>query len=163
VSELHEPIGAYYHKPRLEPAVLRNYVTSAVDGLEEEGVEFDAIVMQGISGMLVGLPVAYEMHKLPVIVRKPLELGEATDPVSGQVVNVGYKHGRAHSEHLVEGGYAGMRYIVFDDQITSGATMKRIKEAIDLHRPESVCVGVALYVQEYGDWDTVFNVPRIRV
>jgi adenine/guanine phosphoribosyltransferase-like PRPP-binding protein len=71
---------------------------------------FDAIAFRGISGALVAPAVAANLKKNLIIVRK-----STTDTVS---------------DYLVEGHRRKQRYIIIDDMISSGDTIRAIKRNI---------------------------------
>ena len=67
---------------------------------------FDSIVVRGVSGMLVGSPVAYRM-KLPLVVVR--------------------KSDGNHSGQSVEGYTYVKNYVVIDDFVSSGDTINEIR------------------------------------
>lgn len=133
-----EVVAAYYHQATLDPEQQHRRVLDAKKLVKD--LEFDAIAMQGLSGYTIGMPLAYLMRKMPVAVRKPIEIdrNQAT-----------YNTGLSHSSFLVEGGTETCKYVIVDDQISSGRTVKRMLKAMAEHRPGSECVGVLLYA-DYG-------------
>lgn len=110
------------------------------------GWKFDAIAVTGLSGNLVGVDLATLLNKNIMIVRKKDEdnhgkLVEATQPLQDDV-----------------------RYIIVDDFISSGATVKRIHAKIheeytqrDYTKDTStffrapLCVGVLLHASQQND------------
>lgn len=85
---------------------------------------FDSIACCGVSGLMVVPQIAELLDKHIVVVRK----GE-----------------RCYSEFRTE-GVAPFRYIILDDLICSGSTVKHIKKVIKDEYPRSVCVGVYCYL-----------------
>lgn len=72
---------------------------------------FDAIAFCGMSGSALAYPLSYMLKKHLLCVRKP-----------DRTVS--------HSSHKVEGVINAKTYIIVDDCIDSGATVKRIREAV---------------------------------
>lgn len=88
---------------------------------------FDSIVVRGVSGMLVGSPVAYRM-KLPLVVVR--------------------KSDGNHSGQSVE-GYANVKnYVVIDDFVSSGDTINEIRTKLDYYNRAKM-TGLVLYT-DYG-------------
>jgi adenine/guanine phosphoribosyltransferase-like PRPP-binding protein len=73
---------------------------------------FDSIVVSGMSGVIVGAPVALRISRPLVVVRKPDEPHHNNE----QVIN----------EHR-----AGGRWLFLDDFTASGDTLRRCYEALD--------------------------------
>lgn len=80
--------------------------------------------MRGVSGMLVGAPLAYELGKPIVIVRKS---------------------DGSHSGHSVEGPTCVGRYAIIDDLVDSGDTLREIVAKVKEHDADARCVSVMLY------------------
>jgi hypothetical protein len=126
---------------------------------------FDAIAYTGHSGALVAPIVAMELRKNLIVVRKNGE--------------------NAHSSKSCEGPYGGARYIIVDDFVATGRTVRRIVETIqetftELHRqhddecvctfecicmrPTYECAGVIEYMPLTGDaFGSTFAVNGIPV
>jgi len=95
--------------------------------LKDGEIEFDAIAFMGMSGALVAPTIAARLDKEIIMVRKG-----GVDPPT-------------HSKHEVEGNHHSdtpIKYVVVDDIIFSGNTMKYMLNAIG---PEHKCVGHYLY------------------
>ena len=84
--------------------------------------DFEAIAFRGMSGALVSIPLALEMNKTLIMVRKP-----NTD---------------THSSYPVEGDTKAKRYVIVDDFVASRATAKAVKESVSKFAPDSECIGV---------------------
>jgi hypothetical protein len=76
-----------------------------------EPIDFDTIVVTGMSGALVGAPLAHHLHKHLVVVRK------ADDK---------HNHSWGHIE-----GHMGHRWIFVDDLVSSGDTRSRVHREIE--------------------------------
>lgn len=83
--------------------------------------DFDALAFTGISGTMLGAPLALELNKTMLVVRKDVY---------------------SHSPYVVEGDYAARRYIIVDDCVCTGATFKRIQEKISIAAPKAKCLGL---------------------
>jgi hypoxanthine phosphoribosyltransferase len=77
--------------------------------IRAQKLKFDAIAFTGLSGALIAPLVADKLKKPIIAVRK-----EKT----------------THSDCFVEGCFSGKKYIIVDDQISTGATIKSIKDKI---------------------------------
>lgn len=91
--------------------VFSHVVDYVVDCLKP--VEFDTIVFRGFSGALVGPTVALQMEKQWALVRKPGD--------------------NAHSNNSIEGFVKG-KFVILDDFIVTGTTIRAIVEAVS-HQP----------------------------
>jgi len=101
-------------------------IIKAVCKLRKISDEFDTIACCGISGLLVVPQIAELLNKHILIIRK---------------------NEKCYSEFRME-GVAPFRYVVVDDLICSGSTIKRIKNTIKDDYPRARCVGVYCYLPE---------------
>jgi adenine/guanine phosphoribosyltransferase-like PRPP-binding protein len=85
--------------------------------------KFDAIAFRGMSGALVAAPLALAIKKTLIMVRKPED------------------ENARHSTRAVEGDRGAKRFVMVDDFVASGTTMKTILRAIKKFNPEAVCIG----------------------
>ena len=99
-------------------------IIKAVCDLRKISDSFDSIACCGVSGMMVVPQIAELLNKNIVVVRK----GE-----------------RCYSEFRTE-GVAPFRYIILDDLICSGSTVKYIKKVLKDEYSRSSCVGVYCYL-----------------
>lgn len=102
-------------------------IIKAVCDLRKISNDFDSIVCCGISGILVVPQIAELLNKHIVIIRKQSE--------------------RRYSEFLME-GVTPNRYIIVDDLICSGDTVRYIKRTIKEECPRANCVGVYCYMPQ---------------
>ena len=109
-------------------------IIRAVCKLRKISYEFDTIACCGISGLLVVPQIAELLNKHILIVRK---------------------NEKCYSEFRME-GVAPFRYVVVDDLICSGSTVKRIKNTIKDDYPRARCVGVYCYLPE----ETAYKADR---
>jgi orotate phosphoribosyltransferase len=106
----HQPcIISDYFEEALHPSCLRILIRRAMRHLKNAKVEFDTIAFRGVSGMLFGPTLAVYMNKAMIVVRK-----DET----------------RHSKHSVEGNRATEKYIIVDDFIATGETVKNIASKI---------------------------------
>lgn len=82
----------------------------------------DAIVCRGVSGISAAFPVGLRCSVPVVVVRKPTD--------------------NSHSHYRVEGMKGFKTYVIIDDFILTGATMKAIADAVR----NSLCLGVITYI-----------------
>jgi len=109
-------------------------IIRAVCKLRKISDEFDTIACCGISGLLVVPQIAELLNKHILIIRK---------------------NEKCYSEFRME-GVAPFRYVVVDDLICSGSTVKRIKNTIKDDHPRARCVGVYCYLPE----ETAYKADR---
>lgn len=135
-------VNASYLNRALSPTHSRTIITEAYDFLRRRKTKFDAIVVRGVSGMVIGSPVAYKLKVPLVIVRK----------ADGN-----------HSGQSVEGYSKFTGYVIIDDLVASGDTIQTIRDEIskEFHYPRSQpkMTGLILYQNssngtEYANrWD----------
>ena len=107
--------------------------------LEEHEDEFDTIAFRGMSGAVIAPTVAYFMNKPMVLVRKS---GDST-----------------HSSCVLEGcGTEVERYVIVDDMVSTGATVREIQTQM-WDRANAKCVGIVLYKER--EWVTPERRPGL--
>lgn len=89
---------------------LEKAVRLTTKALRPHADEFESIVVSGMSGAVVGAPVALRLKKPLVIVRKPGE--------------------NAHSGAIVGKDDIGPRTLFLDDFVASGETEQRVMKAV---------------------------------
>jgi adenine/guanine phosphoribosyltransferase-like PRPP-binding protein len=99
-------------------------IIKAICDLRKIADTFDSIACCGVSGLMVVPQIAELLNKNIVVVRK----GE-----------------RCYSEFRTEGA-APFQYIILDDLICSGSTVKHIKRVIKDEYSRSHCIGVYCYL-----------------
>jgi len=117
-----------YFEASLNPELRRNAVGKAMAVLSL--FKFDSIVVTGHSGVSFGGALAYAMDKKLVIVRKDIELNRDV----------------SHAERKVETDsspyYQYHKYIIVDDFVDGGYTLRRILEAIsESNIRHAKCIG----------------------
>jgi adenine/guanine phosphoribosyltransferase-like PRPP-binding protein len=106
---------------------LQDVVSKTVEAVKPHAAEFDSIVTEGLSGMVVAVPVALALEKPVVIVRKDL--------------NNLCIHASA-----VEGARdAGRRALFIDDHVDLGRTLKHVQDELAEHAPRCRIVGAYVY------------------
>lgn len=131
---------ASYREGVMKPQELLETINDLADFLTQDpatrGLNFDTIVCSGISGLVVAPALAARMGKELLIVHKQ-----------------GYK---THSPYDVEGNVASECYIIIDDLVDTGDTIRYIVEQVDRatscsrgygesDRTPARCMGVLLY------------------
>ena len=101
------------------PGTLAEIVEKALDALTPHVTEFDSIAVRGVSGVIVGAPVAVLLGMPLLIVRKDDELSHAHD----------------NARRVSNGRLAGRRYLVLDDFTITGATIQEIEAQMTAHTP----------------------------
>lgn len=102
-------------------------IIKAVCDLRKISNQFDSIVCSGVSGLMVVPQIAELLNKHIVVIRKPDE--------------------KCYSDFPME-GVTPYRYVIVDDLICSGSTIKHIKNTIHEDCPKASCVGVYCYIPE---------------
>lgn len=123
---------ADYLRDFLNPQSMRDKVAQAVKALEPQAHLFDSIAFTGMSGTLIGPPVAMALGKEVIMVRKPDQ--------------------STHSSLTVEGNYGSQHYIILDDLRSSGGTEDRIVKAISSGIPSAIYMGFLGVLSM--DWET---------
>ena len=112
-----------YSEDFLTPAKLRKAVQKCVRVIRKRKLKFDAIAFRGLSGAVVAPMVALALKKTLIAVRKS------------------NSHGIK-----VCGDLGAQSYLIIDDFISSGVTIRKIVTGIDrASLNEPTCVGVVLY------------------
>ena len=106
---------------KLIPAACRE-----LKRMEAAGLRIDAIAFRGMSGCLFGAPLAARMRKPMIMVRK-------------KCVDCGRE--QSHTSQTVEGDRNATTYVIVDDFVASGNTVRTIQAAIT-EWSQAVCVGV---------------------
>lgn len=121
-----------------EPGILFRDVTSviqdadgvqlAIDSLQGllEGLEFDVLVGAESRGFIFGMPLAYNLHKPFVLVRKKGKLPRET--ISKEYA---LEYGTAVIEMHKDAILPGQRVVLVDDLIATGGTMKAAAEMVE--------------------------------
>lgn len=102
-------------------------IIKAVCDLRKISNQFDSIACCGTSGLLVVPQIAELLDKHIVIIRKPRD--------------------KRYSVFNME-GVVPYSYIIVDDLVCSGNTVKLIKNTIREECPRSICIGAYFYIPE---------------
>ena len=110
----------------LNHKIRNKIIIKAVCDLRKISDSFDSIACCGVSGLMVVPQIAELLNKHIIVVRK----GE-----------------KCYSEFRTE-GVAPFRYIIVDDLICSGNTVKHIKKVLKEEYRRSQCMGVYCYLPD---------------
>ena len=118
--------GADYLRPMTVGDYRKHVIKCALKDLRrrKHRDKFDCIVVSGYSSTIIGSIIADRMNKDILIARK---------------------EGEPRNSHRVIDGMVGGKYIFLDDLVCSGATIKRIKDAV--HAGDGELYGYWLYRQ----------------
>jgi len=108
-------------------------IVSAVCRLRKLDDTYDSIACSGTSGLMVVPQIAEILNKEIIIVRKHNEISYSPFHIEGVMPN---------------------RYIVIDDLVCSGTTIKHITRSIKEEYPRSKCIGVYCYIPEECAYNT---------
>lgn len=114
---------------------LRSTTAKIVKALKEfdKEVPFDAIAFRGMSGAMLAGILSYRLKKDLLLVRKPED--------------------STHSPYKVEGNHGAEKYVIVDDIVSSGATVKNIVQSIYKECGQSRApkiVGIMMYLENVG-------------
>lgn len=110
------------------------------------GVKFDALAVRGVSGLLLAPIVAHLLKKHVIVVRKSKNVEES------------------HTNVMVESPITTGTYVVFDDFMASGVTMKTIIDMVKKECPGLTLVGGYCWRPRYTfkTGAAKFNVPDLN-
>lgn len=93
----------------------------SIDKIQEmlEGVEFDAVLGLESRGFIFGMPIAYNLHKAFIPVRKKGKLPRETVSAKYDL-----EYGTAEIEVHKEDLRPGMKVVIIDDLIATGGTVE---------------------------------------
>ena len=93
----------------------------SIDKIQEmlEGVEFDAVLGLESRGFIFGMPIAYNLHKAFIPVRKKGKLPRETVSAKYDL-----EYGTAEIEIHKEDLRPGMKVVIIDDLIATGGTVQ---------------------------------------
>ena len=93
----------------------------SIDKIQEmlEGVEFDAVLGLESRGFIFGMPIAYNLHKAFISVRKKGKLPRETVSAKYDL-----EYGTAEIEIHKEDLRPGMKVVIIDDLIATGGTVE---------------------------------------
>ncbi len=122
------------HPDYLAPSILSDKRKIAVDTAQRmlSGIRFDCIAVRGTSGLGFGSALAYVMEKNIAVIRKSIK--------------------GCHSFNWVESPVDVKKFLIVDDVIDSGATMRAIIRKMKSNHPHAILIGAYLsYEKEYID------------
>jgi orotate phosphoribosyltransferase-like protein len=122
--------GAEHTSLVLNHKQRNKYIIKAVCDLRKISDDFDSVSCCGTSGLLVVPQISELLNKNILIVRKPHN-----------------EKLREYSEFTLE-GVAPKRYVIIDDLICSGKTIRYIMKEIKEEHPHAICVGVYCYMRD---------------
>lgn len=121
-----------YLEDALDPKIRKKHINRLYKQLKPVRRQFDAIACRGLSGLLVA-PVLADMLGKPLIVLRSYESSHSNDMV----------------ETLVYTKTSSPRYVIVDDFVASGRTVRKIRKAV-----AGRLVGLFMYRHSYeGDFE----------
>ncbi len=127
-------VEKYQHCDYLAQALQRQDIEESVRTCVEtlKDRKFDTIAFRGLSGLLIAPIVAHILKKEIIVVRKTPSGRRTLEECS-------------HSIHKVEGHVAAKRYVILDDFISGGGTVRAIIEEINNFTPAATLWGGVFY------------------
>lgn len=123
-----------HHAAHLKNAVvdLKQNIQLAIDTIEKENIKFSSIAVKGVSGIMFGSILAYELD-CPLAVVRSARIKTNSDYVIECIDLQCLKH-----------------YLIVDDLIDTGKTVKYIQRTIkeifyERYNQFPMCVGIYLY------------------
>jgi orotate phosphoribosyltransferase len=123
----------------LTPQRIKESVTAAVKLFRGVKTRYTFIVCSGYSGVLIAPHVVLAVNKELIIVRKSAQ----------------NTHGMLVEQHNIR----GKDYIILDDFIQTGDTVRRIIEILQKEKPHLKCVGIVAY--DYKKWSSAKDVTEL--
>lgn len=111
----------------LNHKVRNKIIIKAVCDLRKISDQFDSIACCGVSGLMVVPQIAELLNKNIVLIRKQNE--------------------KCYSDFAIE-GVKPFRYIILDDLICSGNTVRHIKRSIEDEHARTQCLGLYCYMPQ---------------
>lgn len=131
-----------------DPEGLQLAINSLQENLKD--VDFDVVVAPESRGFIFGVPVAYNMKKSFVPVRKkgklPFETIEQTYDLEYGTATI-----ELHKDSLVK----GQKVVIIDDLLATGGTLKAIIDLVEKLGAEVVKVCCLIELPELGGRDLV--------
>lgn len=134
-----------------QPGIMFRDITTVVqdpDGLklaidemqrQLEGIDFDVVVGAESRGFVFGMPIAYNMHKGFVMVRKKGKLPRETIEQSYDL-----EYGQATVEMHKDSIKPGQKVVIVDDLIATGGTIEAIVKMVEALGGEVVHISFLL-------------------
>lgn len=119
--------GASHTCQVLNHKIRTKIIIKAVCDLRKISDEFDSIACCGTSGLMVVPQIAELLNKNILLIRK--------------------KNEKCYSDFAIE-GVKPFRYIIIDDLICSGNTVRHIQRSIGDEYEKTVCIGLYCYMPE---------------
>ena len=107
-----------------DPEAFRETINRLIERLE--GMDFDYIVVPEARGFIFGAPIAYEMRKGFIPVRKPGKL-----PYRTRKAGYTLEYGQAELEIHEDALHPGAKVVLLDDVLATGGTIKAIAGLIE--------------------------------
>ena len=128
----------------------------AVDSFQEalKGVDFDVVVGPEARGFLFGVPVAYNMGKGFVPVRKPGKLPGSTISQSYDL-----EYGTNEIEIHDDAVSPGQRIVIIDDLMATGGTVEAIIKLIERMGAQVVKVVCLIELEGFNAKDNLGGIP----
>ena len=111
-----------YMKTAVRISLLRKRIKMAVKVVKKKRLNFDSIAFRGMSGAMLGTPLALRLNKQIIMVRKSTR--------------------STHSSFMIEGFKQSKQYLIVDDFVSNGNTVRAIMEKVRRISPKAKCIGI---------------------
>lgn len=150
--------GADYMSGAMKIEIRREVIALLKDMITRSKLQFDTIAFRGMSGALVGSIISHEMGIPFAVIRKEKD--------------------STHSESAIDGPLEIGNYIIIDDFISSGTTIRMIINTIrygesqenledskkhGVPNPNAKCIGIFLYDIEDSRTPTFDGIPCYEI
>jgi orotate phosphoribosyltransferase-like protein len=146
-------MAASYIKRAFDPVLLRRIALETYQVMRSVGAE--VVVVRGLSGTVVATTMAALFNTPFAIVRKP---NESSHSSFGLEVHTVFSEETFNNETYRD-------WIIVDDLISTGTTIREIKDKVDSSVIKGICKGIVLYANENSTQRNavVWKVGRYKV
>lgn len=139
-----------YFSEACHPELLKKLVLKIHRKIKRLKIKYDSIACRGMSGLIVAAPLSCIENKPITIIRKELK------SVGGEA---------QHHDYIRPAGFIGRSYIIIDDFIGTGDTIRAIVRQINnaFPQPKVECKAIILYSQDEYAGNFYCNDEEIQV
>jgi adenine/guanine phosphoribosyltransferase-like PRPP-binding protein len=126
-----------------------NNLNWLIRNIKKSKIDFDFIATSGLSGNAFGPFIAAKLNKKIGVIRKSKEKSHSN------TAGIYYMDGKNNID------WHENKYIIIDDLIESGNTIRKMINYISTNMHKTNCVGIFLYGEQYDDYfiNKLQNIP----